>query len=138
MNNDTSTIGKDYSLGQLMKFVAAPVLTRIFVSFLSTLDDALFISRYCGQDALAAFSIVLPWFMLMDAIGMACAAVGTICSIKMGEKKNLEAKSDFTTMCLVAFGIGLFFTNRRTRFCRPLPSHSAMIPFCECKDTTFF
>ena len=105
----TSTIGKDFTIGQLIGFVAAPVVTRLFVSFLSTLDDALFVSRYCGQDALAAFSIALPWFMFMDAIGMIFASVSTVCSIKMGEKKHEEAKSDFTTMCLVAFSVGVFF-----------------------------
>ena len=105
----TSTIGKDFSLGQLIGFVAAPVLTRLFVSFLSTLDDALFVSRYCGQDALAAFSIALPWFMFIDAIGMIFSSVSTVCSIKMGEKKHEEAKRDFSTMCLVAFGVGIFF-----------------------------
>lgn len=105
----TSTIGKDYSLGQLIGFVFAPIITRLFVSFLSTLDDALFVSRYCGQDALAAFSVALPWFMFMDAIGMIFSSVSTVCSIKMGEKKHEEAKRDFTTMCLVAFGVGTFF-----------------------------
>ncbi|MBO7677909.1 MAG: hypothetical protein J6S49_10410, partial [Erysipelotrichaceae bacterium] len=105
----TATIGRDFTLGQLMKFVSAPVVTRLLVSFLSTLYDSLFVSRYCGQDALAAFSIAFPWFMFLDAIGMIMAAVSTVCSIRMGEKKNEEAKSDFTTMTLVAFGVGLFF-----------------------------
>ena len=110
MNKEnTNTIGRDFSLSELIKFVAAPVLTRLLVSFLSTLDDSLFVSRYCGQDALAAFSVAFPWFMLMDAIGLTCASVGTLCSIKMGEKKNDEAKSDFTTMCLLIFGLGLLF-----------------------------
>ena len=105
----TSTIGKDFSLGQLIGFVSAPIVTRLLVSFLSTLDDALFVSRYCGQDALAAFSVALPLFMFMDAIGMIFSSVSTVCSIKMGEKKTEEAKRDFTTMCLVAFAVGVFF-----------------------------
>ena len=105
----TSTIGKDFSLGQLIGFVSAPVITRLLVSFLSTLDDALFVSRYCGQDALAAFSVALPWFMFIDAIGMVFSAVSTVCSIKMGEGKAEEAKRDFTTMAIVAFKVGVLF-----------------------------
>jgi len=105
----TNTIGRDFSLGQLMKFVAAPVLTRLLVSFLSTLDDSLFVSRYCGQDALAAFSVALPLFMFIDAIAMIMISVSTVCSIKMGKKQNEEANSDFTTITLVAFGTGVFF-----------------------------
>ena len=116
----TNTIGKDFTLPELIKFVAPPVLTRLLVSFLSTLDDSLFVSRYCGPNSLAAFTVALPWFMFVDALGMLVGATTTICSIKMGEKKNEEAKSDFTTMILVTLGIGLFFTLVLTFFLDPI------------------
>ena len=116
----TSTIGKDFTLKELIAFVSAPVFTRMLVSLLSTLDDSLFHSRYCGQDALAAFSVAFPWFMIMDAVGMLCSAVATSCSIKMGRKQNEEAKSDFTTMCISTFVIGLFFLLVMTFFRRPI------------------
>lgn len=105
-----STIGREFTLSQLFAFVAPAVFTRLFVSLLSTLDDSLFVSRYLGQNALAAFSVAMPWFMLVDAIGMIGTSVSVVCSIKMGEKKLEEAKSDFTTMVLVTFvmGIGMF------------------------------
>ena len=92
-------------MGELVKFVAAPVISKFFISLLCTLDDGLFISRYCGQYALAAFSIVMPWFMFIDAVGMLVSAVGTRCSMLLGEKKN-EAYSSFTTMTFVSFGVG--------------------------------
>lgn len=109
MDNEANvnTIGRDFSLKQLTAFVIAPVVTRLLVSVFQTLDDSLFISRYCGQNALAAFSVALPWFMIVDSIGMLCSAVTVHCSIKMGQKKNHEAKSDFTTMCLITFGFGM-------------------------------
>ncbi|MDO4940736.1 MAG: MATE family efflux transporter [Erysipelotrichaceae bacterium] len=118
MDNEikTNTIGKDFTLKQLAKFVAAPVLTRLLVSVFQTLDDSLFISRYCGQNALAAFSVALPWFMLVDAVSMLCGAVSISCSIKMGQKKQEEAKSDFTTMCIITFCVGLVFTLILTLF----------------------
>lgn len=118
MDNEinTNTIGKDFTLKQLAKFVAAPVVTRLLVSIFQTLDDSLFISRYCGQNALAAFSVALPWFMLVDAFSMLCSAVSIHCSIKMGQKKNDEAKSDFSTMCIVTVCIGLVFTLILTLF----------------------
>ena len=130
-----NTIGKDFTLPELIKFVAPPVLTRLLVSFLSTLDDSLFVSRYCGPNALAAFTVALPWFMFVDAIGMLVGATATICSIKMGEKKNEEAKSDFTTMVLVTFGIGLIFTLAITFFLDQilmiLGETQALIPYAK-------
>ena len=108
--SEVNTIGRDFTLPELVKFVAPPILTRLFVSLLQTLDDSLFVSRFCGPNALAAFSVAMPWFMLIDSIGMLTGAISIVCSIKLGEKKQEEAKSDFTTMCLVVFGIGLVFT----------------------------
>ena len=115
-----STIGKEFTLKELFKFVAPPVFTRLMVSLLSTLDDSLFVSRFLGQNALAAFSIAFPWFMLIDAIGMMASSVSVICSIKMGEKRNEEAKSDFTTTVIMTFVIGLFFTLILCLFLEPI------------------
>lgn len=106
----TNTIGKDYSMPDLIKFVAAPVVSKLFISLLSTLDDSLFISRYCGQNALAAFTIALPWFMFMDAVVMVLCVVSAKCSMLMGEHKNDEAKSSFTTMVIISLIVGCFFT----------------------------
>ena len=108
--NKTSTIGKEFTMLELSRFIAPPVLTRLLVSFLSTLDDSLFVSRYLGANALAAFSVAMPWFMFVDAIGMMVSAISVICSNRMGRKLHEEAKSDFTTMSLVTFGIGSILT----------------------------
>ena len=106
----TNTIGKEFSMKELIKFVAAPVLSKLVISLLQTIDDSLFISRYCGKNALAAFTIALPWFMFMDAVIMVICAVSSHCSMLMGEKKNDEAKSGFTSMVIIGFIIGCFFT----------------------------
>ena len=29
-------------------------------------------------------------------------------------------------------------SNRRPRFCRPIPNHSGKVPCCGCKDTSFW
>ena len=106
----TNTIGKMFTMPELMKFVAAPVVSKLFMSLLSTIDDSLFISRYCGQNALAAFTIAMPWFMIIDAVVMVVCSVSSKCSMLMGEKKNDEANSSFTTMVITSLIIGVIFT----------------------------
>ena len=108
--NRVDTIGKEYTFIELAKFVALPVISRLVISLLQTLDDGLFISRYCGKLALAAFAICLPLFMLTDCFGMIVSGVSVSASTKMGEKRKEEAKSDFTTMCVVAFTIGVILS----------------------------
>lgn len=115
-----NTIGKEFSLFDLIKFTTASVVSKLFISLLSTLDDSLFISRYVGPNALAAFTIALPWFMLVDAIGMLLYAVSTKSSILMGEKKNDEANDCFTTMLVIAGCVGLVFTLILTFFKKPI------------------
>ena len=115
-----STIGKEFTLGELFRFVSPPVFTRLMVSLLSTLDDSLFVSRYLGQNALAAFSVAMPWFFLIDAIGMMVSSVSVVCSIKMGEGKHEEAKSDFTTTVLFALSAGLLLTGFLSLFMHPI------------------
>ena len=132
---NVNTIGKDFTLGQLAKFVAPPVITRLVVSIFQTLDDSLFISRYCGPNALAAFSVMLPWFMIVDAIGMLCSAVSTRCSILMGKKENEKAKSDFTTMVIIVFALGLgitlFLTLFRDKLLTILGETETLRPYAE-------
>ncbi len=110
MEEKTNTIGKEFTMPQLVKFVAAPIVSRLFISLLGTLDDGLFISRYCGEYALAAFSICMPWFMIIDAACMLFTASGTKCSMLMGEKKNEEANRSFTSICIIAACAGLSLT----------------------------
>ena len=117
---NVSTIGREFTLPQLFRFVAPPVFTRLLVSLLSTLDDSLFVSRFLGPNALAAFSVAMPWFMFVDAIGMLMSSVSVVCSIKMGQKKNEEAKSDFTTSILMSFFFGCCLTLFLVFFIRPV------------------
>lgn len=116
----TNTIGKEFTMRELIKFVAAPVLSKLFISLLSTIDDSLFISRFCGKNALAAFTIAMPWFMLIDAVVMVICAVSSKCSMLMGEKKNEEAKRSFTTMIFIGFFVGCIFTIILSLFKEPI------------------
>ena len=106
---EVNTIGKEFTMMELIKFVAPPVVSKLVISLLSTIDDSLFVSRYCGQNALAAFTIALPWFMLVDAVVMVVCAVSARCSILMGEKKNEKAMDEFTTMVVISFFLGCIF-----------------------------
>ena len=100
--NQTNTIGRDYTTRELIRFVAPPVLAHFSMSLLSTLDDGLFLSRFVGTTALAAFSIAMPVFMLFMAITELFNGASVLCSTKMGEKKIEEARGHFTTIVILS------------------------------------
>ncbi len=121
--NEVNTIGRDFTTKELIRFTAPPILAQFSMSLLSTLDDGLFISRYVGTTALAAFSIVFPVFMFFMALTELFNGAAVICSTKMGEQKIEEARSHFTTIVVLAlsFGcivsvIGRIFMDRIIRF----------------------
>ncbi len=117
---ETKTIGKDYTLIQLGLFALPTILNESLISLLYTIDDGLFISRYVGQNALAAFSILFPVFMTNSAISSLCGGVASLASYKMGEKRNEEARSDFTTMVLFVFIFGVIMGLIETVFLKPI------------------
>ena len=113
----TKTIGKDYSTSELIRFAAPSVTNEIVISLLYTLDDGLFISRYIGHDALAAFSIGSPLFMLNFAIVnllggsaiLVCAVIGALPHDEAARVRTfgmlLHAQFCFSESCGFSFGV---------------------------------
>ena len=95
-------IGKDYTFRELALMSASPVITQMMMSLLSSLDDSLFISRYLGQEALSAFSLGSPVFMIMNAFAGIFSGCSTLCAAKMGEKRNKEASANMTSVAIIA------------------------------------
>ncbi|MBQ8996239.1 MAG: hypothetical protein IJ091_10535 [Oscillospiraceae bacterium] len=107
---NVNTIGRDYTNWELIKFVSSSVITNFVMSLLQNIDDGLFLSRFVGQDALAAFNLCFPIFMLIDAFAMMMCSISTYCATKMGEGRNKEANSVFTTITICMYAIGLMIT----------------------------
>lgn len=104
----TKTIGKDYTLLQLARFSRPAVLNELVINLLYTIDDGLFISRYIGSNALAAFSVLFPLFMIHNSPAILLGGVSSLASRKMGEGKSQEARADFTAMVLFVGVLGIF------------------------------
>ena len=119
-NRNINTIGKDYSNWELIRFVASPVLTNFVMALLQNIDNGLFLSRFVGPDALAAFNLCFPIFMLIDAFAMMLCSISTYCATKMGEGRGKEANRAFSTIALVMFGTGTLITLSMIVGLRPL------------------
>ena len=119
-NTEVKTIGKDYTLAGLARYVAAPVITQFALSMLQTLDDSLFLSRYVGTEALAAFSLCHPLFMILDAVACMLCGVLVLCATQMGEGRSNQAKQSFTSVSIVLFAFGCLFALIRILFLEPI------------------
>ncbi|MBR2745735.1 MAG: hypothetical protein IKD99_03330 [Erysipelotrichaceae bacterium] len=102
----TSRIGQDFTLGTLLKFALPGLLTSLSSRLFETLDDALFVSRFVGQNALAGIKILMPIdglvFALTHIFGLGAS---TYAATEMGRGNRQEANRIFTRMIL----LGLLF-----------------------------
>ena len=103
----SSKIGQDFNLGSLLKFALPGLLTSLSSRLFETLDDALFVSRFVGQNALAGIKILMPIdgliFALTHIFGLGAS---TYAATEMGRGHKDEANRIFTKMMIMALIVG--------------------------------
>ena len=110
-------IGQDFSFASLIRYLIPTMITQFFFSVFKTVDDGLFVTNYVGTNALSAINILFPYMVFTDAVAFLFATGGNaVCSRKMGEGKQEEAKASFTSVSIMIFiavtviaGISLIF-----------------------------
>ena len=106
-DDKTSKIGQNFTLTSLLRFALPGLLTSMSSRLFETLDDALFVSRFVGQNALAGIKILMPVDGLILALthifGLGAC---TFAATEMGRGNKEEAKRIFTKMIILAIGFG--------------------------------
>ena len=130
----SNSISKEFKFFSLLRFAFPTMIMMVFMS-LYTIVDGIFISRLVGTDALSATNIVYPAISLLITVGVMLATGGSaIIAKKMGEKKEQEAREDFSFIVLTGFIIGLIFMVVGNIFIDPivrlLGSTDALMDYC--------
>ena len=116
----TNSIAKDFRFFSLLRFAFPTMIMMVFMS-LYTIVDGIFVSRLVGTDALSAVNIVYPAISLLIAIGVMLATGGSaIIARKLGEKKEQEAREDFSFLLLIGFLLGVLAMLFGNLFIEPL------------------
>lgn len=116
----TNSIAKDFRFFSLLRFAFPTMIMIVFMS-LYTIVDGIFVSRLVGTDALSAVNIVYPAISLLIAIGVMLATGGSaIIARKLGEKKEQEAREDFSFLILIGFLLGVLAMLFGNLFIEPL------------------
>ena len=98
----STSIAKDFKFFSLLRFALPTMVMMVFMS-LYTIVDGIFISRFLGSQALSSSNIVYPVLNLVIAVGVMFATGGSaLIAKKLGEKKEQEAKEDFSLIVLVS------------------------------------
>lgn len=116
----SNSIAKDFKFFSLLRFAFPTMVMMVFMS-LYTIIDGIFVSRLVGTNALSALNIAYPAISLVIAIGVMFATGGSaIIAKKLGEKKDKEARSDFSTLILTGIILGILFLVIGSLFSEPI------------------
>ena len=89
---------KPVTFRNMLKFTF-PTMIMALIQVLYTTVDGIFVARFVGTDAMAALTLLSPYFSLLFAVSTMLSSGGSaIVMRKMGEQKDAEAKEDFTIL----------------------------------------
>ncbi len=98
---------KPVRLKNVLAFALPTIVMSLFMSFY-TMVDGLFVANLIGTQALSAINLTAPVIQLVTAVSTMLATGGSaVIMRKMGEKKETEARQDFTFLILVNVAVGL-------------------------------
>ena len=107
MNN---SISQEFNFISLIKFTIPSISMMIFTS-LYGIVDGIFVSRFVSTQALSAFNIIYPFINVVIGIGvMLATGASAIIAKKLGEKRDDEARRNFTFIVLVGSTIGIIMS----------------------------
>ena len=116
-------IGQNFSTLGLFKFALPAFFTNVFSQIFKTLDDALFISRFVGEKALAGLNILSPLVSLQVAFSNLCSlGAATISAQYMGDNRQEDAKQIFSKIVFGTIVIGGLFSLVINLFSTPILS----------------
>lgn len=127
-------IDQKISIKLLLRFALPSVLSMIFTSIYTSIDG-MFVSRLISTNALSAINIVWPIITISYALGAMMGSGGAaIVAKKFGEKKDQEARSNFSLIVIFALlfsllivGLCFIFFNNIIEF---LGADKSLLNYC--------
>ena len=113
-------MGKHFSVGALLRYVAPSVAMMIFMSIYSVVDG-FFVSNFVSSTALAAVNLTFPIVLILGTIGYMMGTGGSALVAKtLGEGDPVRANQLFSLLVYVSIGAGVLFSALGLICLRPL------------------
>lgn len=131
---ENNKLAVDIRLSSVLKF-AVPSMCMMAVMSLYVMVDAIFVANFVGDLALSAVNIVYPMISIIVAIAiMLATGSAAIVARKMGEKRYVEARENFSFIVASAFSFALGVTLLLTIFLEPIlwkiGGTDLLMPYC--------
>ena len=107
MAKRTIQLSDHFDYPTLMRFTVPSILMMV-ISSVYSIVDGLFISNFAGSDGFAAVNLMMPIAMLVSCVGFMAGAGGSaLVSKTLGERKETEARRQFSLIVYLAVGFSL-------------------------------
>lgn len=123
-----------FTTPRLLRFVFPSIIMMIFTSIYGVVDG-LFVSNYVGKTPFAAVNLIMPFLMIMGAVGFMFGTGGSaVVSQALGEGKPDKANQYFSMMVYVVIGSGAVLTLAGLVLLRPIAAafgaSGTMLDYC--------
>lgn len=123
-----------FTYKKMLQFTLPSIMMMIFTSIYGVVDG-FFISNYTGSVPFAAVNLIMPFVMILGAIGTVFGSGGSaLVSMKMGMGKKKEANEIFSFLIYVVIAIGLVLSVVGFVLAGPvsraLGATDEMLPYC--------
>lgn len=127
---------------KLLKFALPTMIANVFMCVYMTVDG-IFVANCVNTDALSAVNIVMPFVMIVMALGTMIGTGGiAIVSAQLGRGEEREAKENFTFLCAVCFTaccvVSVLAFIFRTPLLRLLGANDVVFNYCVSYATPLF
>lgn len=103
----TIQLSDHFTYRKLIRFTLPSITMMIFTSIYGMVDG-FFVSNYVGAIPFASLNLVMPFIMILSAIGFMFGTGGTaLVSMTLGMKDNKKANEIFSLLVYVLFGCGV-------------------------------
>lgn len=127
-------LSEHFSYGKLLRFTFPSIIMMVFTSIYGVVDGV-FISNFVGSESFAAINLIMPFLMILGAVGFMIGTGGSaLIAYTFGVGEDKKANEIFSLLIYVLIGIGAVFTVAGEAFLKPvsllLGADEVMLPYC--------
>lgn len=127
-------LSEHFTYGKLLKFTFPSIVMMVFTSIYGVVDGV-FVSNFAGSESFAAVNLIMPFLMILGAIGFMLGTGGSaLVAFVLGTGDGQKANRVFSLMVYVLIVLGGIFMVGGILFMEPmarlLGADEAMLPVC--------
>ena len=127
-------LSEHFTYRKLLRFTLPSMVMMVFTSIYGVVDGV-FVSNFVGSASFAAVNLIMPFLMILGAVGFMLGAGGSaLVAFTLGAGDEKRANEIFSLLIYVLIGLGAVFTVGGILFMEPmarfLGADETMLPVC--------